>query len=184
MVKLVAQTPCHGLLPISLGDISLTEVTPQAIFSYAPFAGQTRGASEALKTHHGVAMPRPGRVATKEDVTAMWFGQDQVLVLGARADAGLATFGAVTDQSDAWAIVELHGAATLDILARLTPVDVAAMRTNDTARSLIQHMSASLTRLAEDRFQLVVMRSMARTLVHDLTMAATGLAARQKIIQE
>lgn len=180
MVKLVAQTPCHGLLPVQHGGLTLSEVSFDALFSYAPFAGKERGASEALKTHHGVALPRVGRMVSADDVSAIWFAQGQALVMGAQPDPGLARFGAVSDQSDAWAVVDIEGARVIDVLSRLVPVDVGAMKNAQTVRSLIQHMTGSLTRISKDRFRVMVMRSMARTLVHDLDVAIKSVAARQE----
>jgi sarcosine oxidase subunit gamma len=39
-------------------------------------------------------------------------------------------------------------------------------------------MPAHITRVSADVYEVMVMRSMAQTLLHDLTRAATGIAAR------
>ena len=85
---------------------------------------------------------------------------------------------AVTDQSDAWCCVELAGAGVDDALSRVTPIDTRAMKRGHTARTLVQHVSVVLTRTGKDRFEVMALRSMATTLVHDLERAMSGVAAR------
>lgn len=85
---------------------------------------------------------------------------------------------AVTDQSDAWCCVEIVGAAVCEVLARVTPLDTRAMKRGHTARTLVQHINVVLTCTGKDRFEIMAMRSMAKTLVHDLERAMTGVAAR------
>ncbi len=71
-----------------------------------------------------------------------------------------------------------------DVLARLTPLDLRpkSFKTGMTQRSMIMHMQASITCLGKFRFRMMVFRSMAQTLVHDLTTAMKSVAARaQKV---
>ena len=42
----------------------------------------------------------------------------------------------------------------------------------------LPHMMGSITRLAQDRFRVMVFRSMAKTLVHDFTLAMEAVGAR------
>ncbi|MCC5975705.1 MAG: sarcosine oxidase subunit gamma, partial [Rubellimicrobium sp.] len=53
-----------------------------------------------------------------------------------------------------------------------------AARRAPTARTLVGHMTASVTRVAGEAFEIMVMRSMAGTLLHDMTEAARLVAAR------
>jgi sarcosine oxidase subunit gamma len=87
---------------------------------------------------------------------------------------------AITDQTDAWAVVRISGAGVEDVLARLVPIDLCAktFRKGHTARTLIGHMTGSVTRLGPNSFEIMVMRSMASTLVHELETAAKGFAER------
>ena len=95
-------------------------------------------------------------------------------------DPTLAGHAAMVDQSDGWAVLRLEGAGAAEVLARLVPLDLRApqFRRGHTARTELQHMMASLTRLGPDAFLIMVFRSMARTLVHDLTSAMEAVAAR------
>lgn len=180
MVELVAKSPCEGLLPIEIGTVSLSEVDPGAMTSLAPFKGRQDAAAEALKSAHGMAWPAVGRATGKAGARAVWFGRAHVLLMGPEPDPSLAASMALTDQSDAWAVVRLEGAGAEEVLARLVPVDLrrASFKRGHTVRTELMHMAASITRVGDMAFQVMVFRSMARTLVHDLKTAMEAVAAR------
>ena len=175
MARLVAKSPCEGLLPVTVGSVTLSEVSLDAITSVAPFAGQLATVSQALEKAARAAFPAPGRW-TGGDIRIVWTGPEQALVLGARvAPEG----AAVTDQSDAWAVMRLEGQGAEAVLARLVPVDVRRDRfpEGQAARTMLHHMTCTLMRVGEDSFDIMVYRSMAATAVHDLEAAMRSVAA-------
>lgn len=180
VVRLISKTPCAGLLPRSIGTVTLTEVDAGVITLVAPFQGQVGVVSQALKSALGVGFPAPNRMLGTTP-RALWCGKEQALIMGAVCPdlAGAACM----DHSDAWAIVRVDGADAGAVLARLTPIDLRAgvFKRGHTARTLIGHMSGGITRLGAQSFEVMVMRSMAATLVHDLVQAATGVASRARI---
>lgn len=178
MVNLVATSPCAGLLPISIGGLTLSEVEAGPITSIAPFAGQAKAVSDAVKSATGIALPAANRMTSKGGARALWFGNGVALVMG--ADLPAIKGAAVSDQSDAWAVVQLDGQGAEDVLARLVPVDLRAahFKKGHTARTMLAHLTVSVTRTGANEFQIMAMRSMAKTLVHDLETAMTGVAAR------
>lgn len=180
MDKLIARTPCEGLLPLTIGSVTLTEEAPGAMTALAPYTGKEKGLSAALKAAHGMAYPAPNRATGKAGARAVWFGHGQAMLMGPAPDASLAAHAAVVDQSDAWAVVRIEGEGVEDVLARLVPVDLrpANFKRGHTVRSLLFHMTASITRVGDRAFQIMVFRSMAETLVHDLKTAMEGVAAR------
>lgn len=180
MVKLTALSACDGLLPKTFGPITLREITPDRITALLPYRGQTAALSKALQTAHGLGFPEPNRVTSSGDVRCVWAGLDQAFLLGAQAHPSLSRHAALVDQSDSWATVEVHGAGTDQVLARLVPVDLrgSAFPVGHTARSLVGHMSAVITRIGPDALQVMVFRSMAQTLVHELEVAAQQVVAR------
>jgi sarcosine oxidase subunit gamma len=172
----VAKSPCAGLLPVTAGTVTLSEVTPEAITSVAPFAGQGATVSQALQETARAAFPAPGRW-TGGDIRIVWTGPDQAMVLGPR----LAPVGAaVTDQSDAWAVMRLEGPGAEAVLARLVPLDIRriAFPPGHAARTMLHHMTCTLLRVGEDAFEIMVFRSMAATAVHDLETAMRSIAAQ------
>lgn len=180
MVELIEKSPCAGLLPLEIGQVSLTENVTARLTSLAPFRGQENAFKEALKAAHGMAMPKANRATGKAGKQVVWFGQGRFLLIGPVPDARLAKFAAVVDQSDAWAVVTLKGDGAEGVLARLTPIDLrkSSFKGGHTARTDLMHMMASITRIAPDAFQIMVFRGFSRTLVHDLEIAMQGVAAR------
>jgi sarcosine oxidase subunit gamma len=161
------------LLPIADGDVTVTEVQAARLKSVAPFAGQGAAVSAQLKEQFGVGLPATNR----RSGPVTWFGHGTWMVAG---DVGLEGLAAVTDQSDAWAVVEIAGFGIEDVLARLVPVDLRAQvfKENHVAKTMLGHLSVTITRVGSQVFEIMVMRSMAATLVHDLDVAMRGVAAR------
>ena len=180
VAELLAKSPCAGLLPLEIGTVSLTEVHAPAIWSVSAYRRQAEAAAHMLQSCHGMAWPAPNRSTGRADARAVWFGRAHIVLVGPIADPKLAAHAALTDQSDAWAVVRLEGPATVDVLARLVPIDLrqSAFKRGHTARTELQHMSASITRVGDQAIQVMVFRSMAQTLVHDLKTAMEAVAAR------
>lgn len=179
MGELKAITACQGLLPLTIGAATLDEVEAGHMTSLSPF-GDDAGLSAALEKVHGMALPKPNRATGKEGGRCIWFGRGEVLLIGPAPHKSLGKNAAIVDLSDGWACVELSGAAAVDVLARLVPVDLRerAFKRGHSIRTQVMHMSASITRVGADRFQILVFRSMAATLVHDLKQAMAGVASR------
>ena len=86
---------------------------------------------------------------------------DAALVLGARVEIE----GAVcVDQSDGLAALELEGSVR-EVLARLCPIDLRerAFPEGATARTLLNHVHVSLTRVSGGTWLVLMPRSMAGT---------------------
>lgn len=176
MARLLSKTPAQGLLPIQIGTCRLTETVYEAITWVAPWDGKTEAVAKAI----GLPFPEPGRLTGGGLHLALWVGPGQALVLGppvAPKDAAHA------DQSSGWAVLTLTGAHARDVLARLTPLDLrdSAFPETRTARTLIGHMTASLSRIASDGYEIMVLRSMAKTAVHEFTRAMKDVAARETL---
>lgn len=180
MAELIAKSPAEGLLPLKIGAIRLTEVEAGHLTSVSAFEGNTKALSDVLKTTHGMAVPGPNRATGKDGARAIWFGLSHMLLIGPEPDAKLSRVAALTDQSDAWAVVELKGPGVSDVLARLVPVDLRPghFKRGHTARTDLMHMTASITCVGANTILILVFRSMAETLVHDLKTAMEGVAAR------
>lgn len=127
----------------------------------------------------GMGFPSPNRTTGKEGARCIWAGQGQAFLLGPAP--GVIRGAAISDQSDAWAVMRLQGVDAEQVLARLVPVNLTAgsFRRGHTVRTMINHMSASITRTGVDTFDIMVFRSMAATAVHELAEAMKSLAARQ-----
>jgi sarcosine oxidase subunit gamma len=178
MTRLVARTPAEGLLPLTRGSVTLSEVVPQAITAIAPFKGQAAAVSKALKAAAGVGFPKPNRTEAKGETRCLWSGHDQAFLIGPAP--GPIPGAALTDQSDGWALLRLEGAGAVEVLARLVPLDLrhVAFPAGAAARSLLFHVPLAIFRSGADSYDLMVFRSMAATAVHELDTAMRSLAAQ------
>lgn len=175
MARLIAKTPAEGLLPVTHGAVTLDEALPEAITSVTPLRGQDGAVARAL----GQPLPGPGETTTGAAGELVWTGRGQAMLLGPAP--GAVAGAAITDQSDAWAVLVLTGPGAADVLARLVPADLrdAAFAVGATARTLVGHMPASLTRTGAEAWRIMVFRAMARTAVHELSEAMRTVAARR-----
>ena len=180
MVDLIAKIPMDGFVPLTLGNVTLSEMAAGPITSISPFKDTGKDLSAALKAAHGTAVPAANRSTGKAGARVIWFGREQFILMGCEGDQGLADYAALTDQSDAWTVVELKGAGAADVLARVTPLDLRSdvFKKGHSARSDLMHMTSSITRTGDDAFVIMVFRSMAGTLLHDLQRAMEGVASR------
>jgi sarcosine oxidase subunit gamma len=177
VVELIEKSAGAGLLPITQGALTLSEVVQRQITSIAPQRGKEKVVATALKKATGLTLPDVGKSDGKDGAQIIWTARGQYFLIGADAPNLSA---ALTDQSDAWCAVMLDGVEAADVMARLCPIDVSAMQQGDVARSLIGHMSAIIIREA-DGFQIMVFRAFAKTLIHEMHRAMRTVAAKSTI---
>lgn len=187
MAELTARGACHGLgLPLEMGAAVLSEAAPEAMLSLAPYRGRAEEVSGILASHACPPLPDVGRAQPFEGGRIMWAGADLWVLRGdpALSEAlrgALGGVAAVTDQSDAWAVLQLSGAGAAEVLARLVPVDLHrdAFPPGMAARTPLGHVACLLMAL-EEGFEIYLPRSFAASAVHDLgraMRAAAGVAA-------
>lgn len=170
MADLIA-TPAVTGLPLTIGRAVLAAFDPGPVTAIAPYPG--RDLSAVLH------FPAPGQVITDGARRLIWAGRETAFLTGGPAP-DLGGLAAVTDQSDGWVWVTLEGRDATAVLARLCPLDLraSAFPVGTSAKSVLQHLSVLLVRTAEDAFQIAAFRSMAGTLVHDLSGAMKAVAER------
>lgn len=138
----------------------------------------------------GIALPGPGAWSEgPHGLGAFWTGRDQWMITGAgRADGDFAAAvsqaapdARVTEQTDAWAAIEITGdAMTLGLLLeRLVNLPPRATAPGRSTRTLLHHMGVFVIRPAAERLVVLGMRSAAGSLWHALETAAERLAARE-----
>lgn len=173
MAELRETSPFAGLeLPVALGQARIAALPMGRIQSIAPWPGAEATVAERLG-----GFPEPGQVIDTAAGRLAWAGRAMALLFGTAPD--LAGLAAVTDQSDGWAGLALEGADAAAVLARLVPLDLAAMVPPSCARSQLNHLPLLMIHPAPERFELWSYRSMAGTLVHEVEAAMRGVAARR-----
>ncbi len=184
VVDLTSLSPCNGLLPLTIGDLALSEAPAATLTGIAPYDDGAAPLSKALHAAYGMTLPAANRSATGQGARLLWFGQRMYLLQGPalapKLAAALADHAALTDQTDGWAVVLLEGTGAADVLARLTGIDLrhSLFRQDHTARTDLRHMTGSVTRVGAHSYQIMVFRSFAATLVQDLKAAMASVAAR------
>lgn len=166
--------------PIEIGEAVLAITQPANILSVAPFKGQGLAVNDALKAVVKLALPAVGMVTSKKHVRAMWAGQGQWFFVG---DVDLETLvealdtkAAVTDQSDAWVVLTLGGVDAPEVMSRLCSLDLDMLEQGQTARAEFAHMMSCITPTPEG-FDVMIMRSFAKTAIHHTREAMSKLAA-------
>jgi len=178
VASLIAKAATDGLLPLTIGALTLSATPFTAITSVSPFPGKEKAAGTALKKL-GLGWPAPDRAIARGDAAIVWSGRSQAFLMGAAPD-GLAASAALVDISDGWVGLRLSGATAETALARLVPLDLslAAFPVGATARAGLGHMMALFHRSAADTITIHVFRSMVVTAVHEIEVAMKSLAAR------
>ncbi|MDZ7906765.1 MAG: sarcosine oxidase subunit gamma [Cypionkella sp.] len=178
MANLLATAPLGHVKPITHAQTTCAQMDWVQITSIAPFAGR-EGAVSAALGRLGLGFPAPNTFASKGDARIAWTGRGQAFLFGADCP-DLGDAAAVTDQSDAWARFSLAGPASVEVLARLVPIDLrlCALPVGASIRSQLYHVPLCLLRLGPDDFELLVFRSMAQTAWHEIGTALKALAAR------
>jgi len=175
--ELIAKTALDGRA-VTHGALRLAEVDAGPITSIALFPGQQDAATLALAAM-GLGFPAPNSVvAGANGARLVWTGRDQAFLIGASVPD--ISGAAVTDQSGGWTCLSLTGPKVADVLMRLVPLDlrVPAFPVGRAVRAGLNHMNMVLIRSAEDSFEIMVFRSMARTAWHEIEAAMSAVLAR------
>lgn len=177
MAELI-ETPAATGLPIILGGATLELCPAGRVTWIAALPGQRDAVSDALKSATGVAFPEAESIDCTADLRAVWVGPDEALVFG---DVPQIAGSVQADQSDGISLLRLVGPSARDILMRLVPIDLRdkAFPVCASARTMLAHLAVSLIRTDDDAYEIVVMRSMTRTAIHDLCRAMEMRAAAQ-----
>jgi len=183
VVDLAAKSPLADVLPLSAGGVTLAETPPAFITSVMPFASKHDACSEAMQKAHDVGLPAVGRTSGKAGGRLIWTGRGQYFFVGeAAVAAAVGKTAAVTDQSDGWAVMLLEGEAADAVMARLTPIDMRpeVFKRGHTARTELAHMMTVITRTPKG-FEIMVMRSFAKTAAHHIHQAMDSVAAQKAL---
>lgn len=126
---------------------------------------------------NGPAADLPGleAAATTAGLALRTNGPDQWFLVSddAIAPPDLPTVFSTVDQSHGRIRIAIEGSAVADVLAKGTALDLASFEVGAATTTLIGHIATHVTRLGEDRFELMVLRGFAESLWHDLeTMSA------------
>lgn len=188
-ITLQAVTPLNGY-ELQIGDTRLAAIEDLDILSIAqPYSvpeassADTRsGLDSRLQEVFGLHLPEPGYRSSKDEDRALlglqpgqWF-----MTTTHRTVDPLRTLKSIlsdsaymTDQSDSWTVLELHGPLAQAALERICPLDLAVDSFDDkqVARTVMEHLSVILERPAPTRFRLYSPRSSAQSFLHAVSLS-------------
>jgi sarcosine oxidase subunit gamma len=164
--------------------VRITERAPLDIAQVAAF-GEPAQTAERLSKHFGVAItPAPNRAVAAGDLTILWHGPGQWLIVRPPAAPPLADEvarvcgegAAVVDLGHARIVLRLQGEAVRDLLANGTSIDLRPARFAPGACALtaLGKIGALLHAVAPDTIDVYVARSYVQALVEWLEHAARG----------
>ena len=166
------------------GTLVLTERPDVALASVAARAGRGADARAHLSDLVGDA-PGPGASASSGATTAFWTGPERWMVaaphgthedLADRLAARLGDAASVTEQTDAWACLDLRGRDLEAAMELLCALDLPTMAPGAAQRTTIHHVACFVLRLDADRVRIVGPRASAGSLHHAVLEAMRAVA--------
>ncbi len=161
----VRETGLQGMITLR-GDLSMAKV------------------AKAVKSAVGVDMPAQRGINLKDCKGAAWMSPDELLLMVAYGDAEAtvtklqkalgASHSLVVNVSDARAVFTLRGERVREVVAKLSPVDMAAFATGEIRRTRLAQVPAAFWMSGGDEITLVVFRSVAQYAFDLLTTAAAN----------
>lgn len=177
MLTAMTALGAHDPVVVTVGPLTITERFDVALASVAVRRGQRLAA--------GVPLPGPATYQAGAPYSAfwvtpeMWFVEAPCATHEAIADHLKALFGqaaSVTEQTDAWVILDLAAHDLAAVLERLCNVDFRAVPQGHATRTMLEHLGVYLVKLGPNTARLYGPRSSAQSLLHALEVAAAALA--------
>jgi sarcosine oxidase subunit gamma len=176
MLKAMTALGSHEPVVVTAGPLTVTERFDVALASVAVRAGQRLA---------GMALPGPATYHAGAPYSAfwvtpeMWFVEAPFATHEAIADHLRALFGqaaSVTEQTDAWVMLDLAADDLAAVLERLCNVDFRAVPQGHATRTVIDHLGVYLVKLGPGAARLYGPRSSAGSLLHALEVAGAAVA--------
>lgn len=171
MANLTQTTPLNGF-DQPIGNMRLREITDLDITALAiPNNGATKFKA-AIKSTYGLSMPSPLKSTADAKTRLLMTQPDQLFAL-TRRGANTPIDAYITDQTDAWVLLELSGPASRTALERICQIDLDpdAFQKNQMARTTMEHMAAIIIRTGTDTFILMSASSSAASFQHAVELS-------------
>lgn len=187
----------HDLLPLTafgviqartetIGGVTITERPDIALASVAQRRDTADALAAAAPDLLGAPWPETASSAGTGDLRAFWMAPGQWMVeapiapdddLAAHLKARLDGAASVTEQTDAWVVLDITGPSVTALFQRLCPLDLDSLPDGAASRTLLHHLGCFvLVRRAGTAVTVLGPRSAAGSLHHALTTTARALA--------
>lgn len=183
MGNLVALTALGARDPavVTVGPLTITERADVALASVALRRGRYLG---ALALAAGVPLPGPARYVVGHPYSSFWVTPEMWFVeapfasheaVAAELKAVFTDSASITEQTDAWVILDLAAPDLAPLLERLCNVDYRAAPNGHATRTVIDHLGCYLVRHSQAAARVYGPRSSAQSLLHALEVAAASV---------
>lgn len=183
MVEFAAMTAlgAHEPRVVTLGPLTVTERFDVAVASLAQRRGHDLTAAARAV---GVPLPEPARYEPGAPYAAFWVTPEMWFVEAPFAShedianllrAAFGTAASITEQTDAWVILDLAAAELAPLLERLCNVDFDAAPDGFATRTVIDHLGCYLIKQGPSAVRLFGPRSSAQNLLHAVETAARSV---------
>ena len=184
MAKLSSLSPLNGYQK-SIGSISLCEINDYSLVSLAIPQDTTKTFAKIIKDEFGVAMPTSVMSKTNKKMRLLMTQPDQIFSIIPQVDdpekdlskiIGNAAY--ITDQTDAWVVLEISGVTSRTALERICQVDLDPniFKLNAMARTTMEHMATIIIRTDVDTFLLMSASSSAKSFLHAVKLSAQHIS--------
>lgn len=168
-----------------IGTMRLREVSNYSLISLAiPQGGETLF-KKKIKDTFDLSMPSPLETISNKETRLLFTQPDQIFALTKSSDDPekdmadkFENSAYITDQTDAWVVLELSGTSSREALERICQIDLNkdAFKLNSMARTSMEHMSTIIVRTSKDTFLLMSASSSAFSFLHAVELSAQHIS--------
>jgi len=181
---LEAASPLNGYNH-DFGSVKVEEVTGKALVSIGQPLGLKMKLQTAIEKNLGADWPTIGR-STSSSMGYQFLGVQSDMIFayfdhpGGLADKSILSLlednAFCTDQSDAWAMVQISGEGVYAALERICPLNIApdVFEVGAVARTSMEHLGVIIFKTDENTFVLMGATSSADDLLHAVTVSVTN----------
>ena len=166
---------------VTVGPLTITERVDVALASVAARRGMDKGTAAKAA---GLPLAEPGSHVTGAPYSAFWVAPEMWFIeapfasheqIAALLKTALGDAAAVTEQTDAWVILDLAAPDLAPLLERLCNVDFAGRPVGYATRTMIDHLGCYVIKHGPGMARIYGPRSSAQSLLHALEVAAASV---------
>jgi sarcosine oxidase subunit gamma len=183
-LNLEASSPLGGYSH-DFGSVKVEEITGKALVSIAEPLGIKTKLKTAIKKSLGAEWPEIGSSTTSsKGYQLLGIQSDMIFAYfdhpGGLADKPVKSLlkdnAYCTDQSDAWAMIQISGEGVYAALERICPLNLASdvFEVGAVARTSMEHLGVIIFKTDENTFVLMGATSSAEDLLHAVTVSVTN----------
>lgn len=172
----------RGAAVVEIGPLRITERTDLALASVAARRGRMDDLATAAQAA-GVPLPEAARHQAGAPYSAFWTAPEMWFVeapfsshelIADLLKTALGDAASITEQTDAWVVVDLASADLAPVLERLCNLDFRAVPKGYATRTVMEHLGVYLVKQDQGAVRLYGPRSSAQSLLHALEAAAVS----------